>query len=840
MKISLTGAWKFKDTSHREWMNATVPGSNYLDLMRAGEIPDPFDGMNEKKVAWVYDKDWEYAREFELPEEAFNKEHIYLHADMLDTLADVYVNDRLIGKANNCHLAYDFDIKNFVKEGVNKIRIYFYSPVEYIEEKQKEDAMPRNNMGITGVPHIRKPQCHFGWDWGPILPCSGITRDIYVHAYDDVKILNLRVLQHFNDDMSAVDVEMIPTLSGESINGTFSITAPDGNTLSLGGIVKSGVSKSFHIDNPELWWTNDISDRETQPLYTVTLSLANHEEKSLLIGMRTITLDRSADEYGSQFRFILNGVPLFMKGGNWIPADSFVTRFTSDKIDYFLKSIKTSNMNMLRVWGGGYYESDEFYNTCDKYGILIWQDFMFACAPYPFYNEEFYANVLKEIEYNVKRLRNHACLALWCGNNEIEAMTPGWMLMKKLIDWTGIFFHERLPEIMKELDGITPFTPGSPNGTAFMEKVGSDNDGDTHMWHVWHGLEPLNYYRKRFTRFCSEFGLESLPDMKTIQGFAKPSDYSLKSDVFMAHQKCPSGNDKMLYYMSTRFRIPKRFEDIVYYTQIIQEECVKDATEHWRRNRGRCNGSLYWQINDCWPVSSWASIDYEGRFKALQYCAKHFNAPITVSVEDTKTSLRFFILNDKKEPFEGRLELSLEDFNGKIYDNYIGDIAVDGVTSTCVYKKDFKTLIKKSKERVLYVSLYDKKGVLVARRTHLFAPEKNLNLPKARFISSVKVENGVAYIKIKSDKYARYVKADIENTKMPLSDNFFDMRPGEERILSVPVENNMSDKEILKALSIVSVADATPKASKARDSLLRFRIRMIPINIANWIYYHFT
>ena len=840
MKISLRGEWTFKESTHREWLPATVPGCNYLDLMDNGEIEDPFDGTNEQKVKWVGEVDWEYARTFELDETAIDEECIYLHCDMLDTLADIYVNDRLIGKANNCHIAYDFNIKNYVKLGTNDIRIYFYSPVEYATNKQKEDHMPHNNMGVTGIPHIRKPQCHFGWDWGPTLPVSGISRDIYIDAYSGAKILDLRVLQHFNDDMSTCDVEVIPTLSSEKMNGTFSLACPDGNTLSLGGIIKNGVSKTFHIEKPELWWTNDISDKAVQPLYVAKLTLANHEEMSRTIGLRTIELNREADEYGKNFQFVLNGVPLFIKGSNYIPPDSFITRFDSTRLTKLMESVKDANMNMLRIWGGGYYESDEFYTACDKYGILVWQDFMFACAPYPFYDEQFLHLVSREVEYNVKRLRNHPCLALWCGNNEIEMMTAGWMNRKKLIKWTEKYFHEILPAEVRELDELTPYVPGSPNASGFMNKVNSDNDGDTHMWHVWHGLQPLTYYRKRMTRFCSEFGLESLPNMQTIRTFAKPSDYSLKSRVFMAHQKCASGNSKMLYYMSTRFRIPKLFEDIVYLSQVTQEECVRDATEHWRRNRGRCNGSMYWQLNDCWPVSSWSSIDYDGRYKALQYRAKQFNAPITISLEDNKTRVQFYILNDKREPFNGSLQLTFSTFDGKDIYSDVMDVHADPISSTLVFSKDYKYMLRESRDRVLYIKLFDDKGELVSYRTHLFTAEKQLHLPQAKFFKFVKVEDGIAHIKIKSDAYARFVKVEIANTYNALSDNYFDLKPFEEKVITVPVENNMSALEIERNTSIMSIASIEPRGSKARDAMTRLKIRLRPINIANWLYYHFV
>ena len=497
-------------------------------------------------------------------------------------------------------------------------------------------------------------------------------------------------------------------------------------------------------------------------------------------------------------------------------------------------------MNMVRVWGGGRYETDEFYDICDREGILVWQDFMFACNPYPFYNEKFLENVLGEVTYNVKRLRNRACMALWCGNNEIETMSAGWLPYTRLREWTEKFFWHILPEHLEKLDDRTPFIPGSPVGKGYMDGVASDTHGDVHMWTVWHGLQPLTYYRKRFSRFCSEFGLESMPDMNTIRSFCPENQLDLTSPVMQAHQKCPSGNGKIAYYTSTRFRLPAKFEDTVYLSQIVQSECVRDATEHWRRNRGRCNGSMYWQLNDCWPVLSWASIDYYGGYKALQYTARHFNAPLTASACETKNGVDLHVINDKAVPFKGRIEYVLSRFDGKRLASGKAPADCDAASARKVCSPDIKGALARCNHNcVLQYSLIGEDEKTVCTRTVLFKPEKKLALPDPELSLDITVAGGVATIKVKAKKYARYVKLFAAGISEPFSDNYFDLVAGEEKVITLPVPEDMTADKARKIISVTSIAGIKPKQSKFADFIFRMKIRLIPINIANWVAYHF-
>ena len=847
MKIDLNGAWLFREVNKDAWQNGVVPGCNYLDLLRLEQIPDPFVGTNEKDVYWVACTDWEYQKEFDCSEDLLACDRVILECACLDTICDVYLNDRCIGHAENAHLRYAFDIKADLQPH-NTLRLYFHSPVNYVKEKQAVEKCPRNSNGQDGIPHIRKPQCHFGWDWGPVLPPSGISGDIAVVGYNTAKIDDVYIKQNHSQNAVELHVRTAASLYADdaACQCRVCVLAPEGEVLfdETSLLRQNGDNETVvSLENPQLWWTRDIAPKDTQPLYTVSVELLARDGSILdknekKIGLRTITLNRSRDAYGENFQFVLNGVPLFIKGANWIPADSFINRYTEERLEYDLQAVKFSNMNMLRIWGGGFYESDALYDKCDRDGILIWQDFCFACQPYPFFDEALLKNVHKEVEYNVKRLRNHASLALWSGNNEIETMSIAWRTRLNYMEWTEKFFYHILPEWMETLDTQTPYIPGSPCGTAYMKGFDRDNVGDTHLWAVWHGLQPLTYYRKRMTRFCSEFGFESLPDLKTIETYATPADYSLTSEVFSAHQKCNSGNMKMAYYITSRFRLPKQFEDYIYLSQICQEECVRDATEHWRRNRGRCNGSMYWQLNDCWPVCSWASMDYFGNYKALQYCARHFNAPITLSLEDSKDFVKIYGINDTTKPLEScRVQYTLIDFHGKIlHEDEIPSVTLAPLESRCIETLKVSDLRKfgSLKSTVLVVRLVGEE--VLCQKTLLFASEKDLHLPKTNVKMQVEVQGQKAMMTLQSDTYARFLQVYSKSNTQPFSDNYFDLLPGESKVITQTVPAGTTPADLKKDISFFSAGDIVPNGSRLSDFITKAKEFLQPINFGSYMY----
>ncbi len=842
MKFSLNGEWKFRQVENAEWYNATVPGCNYLDLIANDLIKDPFYGTNEKDLYWVSEKDWEYTKTFELQDDILKAEKINLVCKCLDTICDIFVNGNLIGKAENHHLCYKFDIKEYAT-AKNEIKIRFYSPVKYVLDKQKVETTPANCNGLNGIPHIRKPQCHFGWDWGPVLTPSGISDDIYVEGLNIAQISNVLINQNHSEDSVKLTINVsADNFDKKDLDCKVKVFAPNGKLLEEKSfeLVDKG-SVDFNIENPELWWIKDISATEKQPLYAVNVEILYKgkviDEQNKRIGLRTIKLNQDVDKFGKNFQFVLNGKPIFAKGANWIPSDSFVNRTTKEKLEYYIKSAADCNFNMIRVWGGGYYESDDFYDLCDEYGIIVWQDFAFACQPYPFFIDTFRENVLKEVEYQVQRLRHHASLGLWCGNNEIELMAIAWKLRTNYVAWTEKFFWDILPETVSRFDKVTPYIAGTPVGVSHDNGFSNDNVGDTHLWAVWHGLKPMNYYRKRMTRFCSEFGFESLPDIKTIETYAKPEDYSLTSEVFTNHQKCASGNMKMAFYIASRFRLPLKFEDYIYLSQICEQECIRDATEHWRRNKGRCNGSLFWQYNDCWPVCSWSSVDYYGNFKALQYTSKHFFAPLMLSIEDSKKKIDLYVVNDTLKAYEGTINYKLYDFSGKILLDEQVICKVLSNSSGLIHTIKMEDLKGKFnlKESVLVADLVIDDKV-VSHKTFLFDKEKNLNLPKANIAYKVEVENGKATIILKSDKFARLVRVHSKTITTPFSDNYFDILPDEEKVITIDCKD-MTEKQMKQDLIISSVCDVEPKGSKFSDNLFRWKVFIIPINFGNWIYY---
>ena len=753
-------------------------------------------------------------------------------------LCDVYVNDTKIAYTENCLIRYAFEVKKYLKAGENTFRFYFYSPVNYVSDIAKKKVVPPNANGQNGVCFVRKPQCHYGWDWGPVLPPSGISGDIYLEGIDTAEVKEIIAVQKHYDNKVDIDVKtVIRKIDDKDVSCVITLTNPDGSVQKLDG--ESGV---FTVENPELWWTYELSGKDVQPLYTLKAQVVANgnviSEKEIRIGLRTIYLDRSRDKWGMNFQFVLNGVPVFAKGGNYIPSDSFITRFTDDKLKAMLEAARFSNFNILRVWGGGYYESDAFYNMCDEMGILVWQDFAFACMPYPFFEEDFLANVKNEIECNVKRLRHHASLALWSGNNEIETMSGGWMNLRKYIKWTEIFFYQILEKEVRQYDTVTSFIPGSPCGTGFGEGINSDNVGDTHLWSVWHGMASMKEYRNRMTRFCSEFGFESLPDIKSIRIFAEEKDYSLTSDVFTNHQKCGGGNEKMFYYIRSRFNLPQNFEDFIYLSQVTQMECISDATEHWRRNKGRCNGAIYWQFNDCWPVCSWASIDYYGNYKALQYTARHFNAPLSVSVEDTADYVKIHVLNDLNEKQQVTVRYDIFDFSRGASKFEEKEITVDAVKNEEVFTLWTEDLRKKFSLRKsgLLVRLY-KDGEVVSRKTFLFSQEKNLLMPKTKLTLETKADGDKIAVTITADKFARLVCVSSDVSLKPFSDNYFDLLPGESKTVTIPLEDGIDVKEQLDAIKAMSLTDVPTRKITSKEIFNQAKMMLSPYNIGNCIFH---
>lgn len=813
--ISLDGVWKITLDSNGDCVEAKTPVTDFNAFYKSGKINDPFYGTNENDVQFIGETGKTFERTFEVNADTLKHKNVVLSCDMLDTLAQIYINSKLIGKSENAYVRFEKDIKGVLKEGVNEIKIHFDSPVEYITKRQNEKPLPKNCNGTNGAPYIRKPACHFGWDWGINLPVSGILGKTQILAYDE-EVRDFTVFQEHSENRVTLDIE---TDINTNCNGK--IVMPDGSESEFK--ITDGKT-TVRIINPELWWTKELSGKDKQPLYTIEIGSITKR-----IGLRTLRLDRGADKYGHNFRFILNGVPVFAKGANVIPPDAMADRIDKKAEKKIIDDCVAANFNMIRIWGGGYYGSDYIYDLCDENGILVWQDFMFACLMYPFYEEEYLGNVLSEVEYNVKRIMHHASLALWCGNNEIEFMFSYMPKETEIVKWYCKFFYDILPAEIRKHDRKTPYIETSPIGDGFRKNITADKCGDTHMWHVWHGGKNLKYYTKRYTRFMSEYGMESLPSTDCIEQFADKSEMNLFSKTMLHHQKCLSGNAKMKYYLLERYNEPDKFDDLIYLTGLIQSQCVGNAAQHFRRHKGRCNGSLWWQLNDCWGCPSWSSVDYFGKWKPLMYDAKRFFSPVALSVNDTNKGAEIFLLNDTLEGGEYTVKGRIMNFDGG---------TLDEVTQT-VYSKPGEP----KKAAVISIEGIDRKSCFlkaelfkgeekIFEATAVFAPERTLNLKRAKikaYVSSSKLT-------LESNTYARSVFIDIKGENTPLSDNSFDLIPGEQKTVYLENGNRIKPENI----SVKCVNNVKSSHSETERITYRLKFSAQPENIANMFYYTFS
>lgn len=810
MKRSLSGDWLFRATDEQQFHPAVVPGCQFLDLMKNNIIEDPFFGTNEETVRWVHEKDFLYRKTFVLSENDLRFNRIELIFEMVDTVSEIMLNGNPIGRTKNCHLPYVYDVKNELLIGENTLDVLFFSPKKHVENRYREIPTPMNANGQNGIVHIRKPQCHFGWDWGPVLTPVGLGEvSLSFGQRKRIASPTIAVRKEKNGFVVSVEAENADRIR---------LTDPEGKREEV-----VGQTATFLIDRPQLWWTKELSQKNEQPLYTLT---AENDEETVekKIGLRTVELDRAQDAFGHNFRFLLNGIPLFIKGANYIPPDVFLTRFDRNRLNRLLDAVLFSEMNMIRVWGGGYYADDDFLDECDRRGILVWQDFPFACQAYPFFEEGFLQNVLAEVRYNVNRIASHPCLALWCGNNEIEEMHLAWATMKRYVDWTEKFFYHVLPEEIGKIDSATPYTPGSPVGTAHNKNVRSDFVGDTHQWGVWHGLQPMTHYRKSLTRFCSEFGFESLPSFPTVRSYAEPKDYPLASAVQKSHQKCVGGNDKMLRYVAARFPLSEEIEDLVYLTQVTQSACVADAVEHWRRNKGRCNGALYWQLNDCWPACSWSSYDYLGRYKALLYAGKNFFAPLSLSLEDDKKRVTVHLLNDLTEEKTVEVEWIRFDFCG-IKERMKKTFSIPPLKNKILFSLSTKEMDGRREGLAFRLHL---DGKLLMQKTLLLKKEKKLSFPTAPIDIEEEIVDGKKKITLFSTVYQRLVQLENDREE-PFSDNYFDLLPGEKKVI-------YQDSVLPSPLSVRTVANIRP-ARIIKTFFATIKVYLSIRNLANMLYH---
>jgi len=821
--LDLTGKWMLQQSGKKQKIAATVPGCVHTDLLEAGKIPDPFVRDNELIVQWVGETEWSYSRTFNVPEKLLGCERVLLRCDGLDTLATIRLNGKLLGSTDNMYRVWEFDVKRNLKPGRNEISVTFAPTGPYIERRQK--SFPAESLGaehhMPGRSYVRKEPCNFGWDWGPVLITCGIWQNIRIVAFDTARIADVHIRQnHPSRNLAELSVKVDAEAAGKDagkLSARIKVSL-DGKTAAetQQPLEKSSATAALAIKNPKLWWPNNLGE---QPLYDVTVELLDERGNVLdtvsnRIGLRTLKLIRKPDKWGESFYFEVNGKPFFAKGANWIPADSFATRITPEHCRDLLQSAADANMNMLRVWGGGIYENDIFYEICDELGICIWHDFMFSCSSYPTFDDDFMANVKAEAEDNVRRIRHHPCIALWCGNNELEqgGVAPKWSEYQMSWEDYGKLFDKLLPEVISRLDPDRDYWPSSPH-TPCGDRSDCNNPdcGDAHLWSVWHGRKPFEWYRTCTHRFNSEFGFQSFPEPKTVYGYTDPGDRNVTSRIMEHHQRSGIGNATMVSYMLDWFRLPCDFDKMLWLTQILQGMAIKYAVENWRRSMPRGMGTLYWQLNDCWPVASWASLDYYGRWKALHHLAKKFFAPLLVSgIEDTeKGTVEIHLTNDHLTPVSGEIRWKLIDVSGKTPAQGRKPAQTGAGSSKRVTVVNCKKEIEKYAARNVMMWLeFVVDGETVADNFVNFARPKHIELQQPKITTAVRsAKDGVFSITVKAQNPALWAWLELDGVDARFSDNFFHVLPDKPQTVIVTPAKKMTLQQLRSALKVNSLID---------------------------------
>ena len=827
-RLDLNGPWEFHMAGQEKWLPAVVPGCVHTDLLAAGRIPDPFFRTNERDLQWIDKVDWEYRKNFQAGEELLSRDRVRLVFHGLDTYADVFLNGNLVIAADNMFRTWSADCLPFLRKGTNTILVRFRSPVS-------EDLPKREDLGYqlppTGWTRIgglgdkgismfaRKAPYHYGWDWGPRFVTSGIWRPVYLEAWGPARIESVQYVQKSFTRrkalLSAV-VEVRGTGPGKALLSV-KVKGRDLPAFSREIDLARGTGLyrlDLEIPNPKLWWTNGLGEPH---LYTLETRLEMEgkrlDSRTTRIGLRTLRLVRRKSMGGKSFYFELNGVPLYSKGADWIPADSFPSRVTPGKYKFLIESAAKANMNMLRVWGGGIYEDDLFYDLCDRYGILVWQDFMFACSMYPG-DAPFVENVKAEAVQNVKRLRNHPCLALWCGNNEMDTF---WNLgswkkrydektRKKIGADYDRLFHLVLPSVVSAFDPSRSYWPSSPLADWGVPASFAAKAGDYHYWGVWHGKAMFETFQDRVGRFMSEYGFQSFPLLEAVARYTVKEDWNIESEVMKAHQRSGIGNERIRWYMEKYYRVPKRFDHFLYMSQVLQAEGMRMGMEAYRRAKPFCMGSLYWQLDDCWPVASWSSIDYYGKWKALHYFAKKAYAPLLVSPFVKGGKILVHVVSDLPRPVKGTLRLEILDFRGKRL--WAREIPVDlpPQASVSLFEAPKEELLAgKDPRKILLHAALVSEGKIQAENVFYFLKVKDLELPVPGVRVRVAPAQGGVRIRLKSPVLAKNVHLQLEKGEAFFEDDFFDLLPG--RPVEIEAKTLLSPPAFRKRLRLLSVRD---------------------------------
>jgi beta-mannosidase len=834
--------WQFQQKGTKKWYKATVPGCIHTDLIANGIIEDPYYRLNESKVQWIDKEDWIYKSSFNLNNENYKKQHHEIEFEGLDTYASVYLNDSLILESNNMHRTYVVDVKSYIKIGENNFKIILESPIrkglELYNSLNYTIPVSANDQAEVGQVDggkrvsifTRKAGYHYGWDWGPRLVTSGIWRPVTLRSWDDVRIKNFNISYSF-DGPTFIKTDLLIESSIKNKNASLLISINDSTVVSKELKLVKGEQNSvnhFSLKNTKLWWPNGLGE---QNLYDFKAEIQFNNRTSSVeekLGFKAIFLEVKDTTQSPNFYFNVNGAPTFAKGVNYIPQDVFLNRVKNSDYETLLVDAAKANMNMIRVWGGGIYENNRFYELCDSLGLMVWQDFMFACAMYPG-DSAFLENVRLEATDNYNRLKRHTCIVLWCGNNENLAAWKRWGWESKAIKdqsqevadkiWRhyDTLFHHILPQVVYEnhpehgfgrsndWPGYWSSSPSASEGIPESYKI-----GDTHYWGVWWGKEPFENYNTKISSFMSEYGFQSFPSYQTFKQFGKKKDEDMYSKVMKHHQRSSIGNATIEEYMKREYLPAKNFESLLYMSQIVQADGIKIAIEAHRRNKAKCMGSLYWQLNDCWPGASWSSIDYYGKWKALHYQIKKAFEPIILSHEFIDSNLHVTAISDLNETFIGEIEIRLLNFKSSLaIKSWIQPTNLKPFENSRELMIPYEEFSNDKKNSYLQF-IFRKNGEVISRKNLFLAPFKTLNNPQPKISYTSFINKNKIMIDVNSSSFAKGIFISSKS-KSNFSENFFDLNSQESKTIFIEVKEGENPQEIRESIKILDVWNATHK-----------------------------
>lgn len=821
----LNTQWEFRQIvaggPPSEWHPATIPGDVHLDLLANKLIPDPFYRDNEAKLQWIEKADWEYRSTLEASNETLSHQHVELVFEGLDSAADVYVNDKLVLHADNAFREFRVDVKSALKAGTNSLRVVFPAPAKSAAVVAAKDPW-RTRIGTDEKVYVRKPAYEYGWDWGPRFVTSGIWRPVHLDTWDEARIANVWLRQQGVSSASAhvnVVAEVIASHDGKAkLTVSFGI-GTERKSVTQEAILRPGTNEvtiPVDLEHPHLWYPAGYG---AQPIYhfgvQASVGKEGVDKAEAKTGLRSLELHRELDQWGRSFEFRVNGIPVYAKGADVIPFDSFPNRVTTKDYRKVLEAARDANMNMIRHWGGGYYETQEFYDLCDELGLMIWQDFMFGNDWQPG-TYDFKLQVEKEVRYQVDRLRNHPSIVLWSGNNETEAAF-NWGQRSTLAPdvhlraWQDYLtlFSGVIARTVAEVDPERPYWPSSPSAD-YEETSPTYETGDYHEWTVWHGRADFEEYETRFNRFTSEYGFQSFPEMRTIESFTTPEDRAnIFTPVMLAHQKNNAGNSIIRDYMLRYYGEPKDFASFLYASQVLQAEGVKVGAEHLRRIRPRNMGGIYWQLNDCWPVASWASLDYYGRWKALQYYAKRFYAPLLVSPHLEDGTLAVYVVSDKISTTHAQLRLRIMNFQGQVVREKQQEVEVAALASSKVLSLPLSEFLNQKDTdpaTTFAVAELSVDGKLVSKNLAFFTKPVQSQLLHPEIGTELTQEGNRYKLKLSSPVLARDVYVSFGDLDATYSDNYVNLVPGEP--VTIEISSPATLGQLKEKLSLMSLADA--------------------------------